>query len=291
MTTGTVVYASGVIINGKLVAPDLPGRWVPRPRLAARLSEFAADHHVVWVCATAGSGKTTAVLEAVTGGTTPVAWLTLDASDRAPGHLLSYLEAALGKVYPDLEGVASAGLAARMPHVEAAGLLADAIADRPVILVLDQLERLADASSALAVVAAFVRYSPRSLHTILCSRRELLLETHSTAAWADAIRVGEADLRFTVEEAREALALRGSVVLDAEDAVAAATGGWVTGVLFESWRSEQHAYGAGGEADPLHGYLAAHILADLSDPQRDFLVKDVALRRGQRPTQRGPRGC
>jgi DNA-binding SARP family transcriptional activator len=281
----TLVYPSGVIIKGKLVAPDLPGRWVPRPRLAARLSEFAADHHVVWVCATAGSGKTTAVLEAVTTGTTPVAWLTLDASDRAPGHLLNYLEAALGRVYPDLEGVASAGLAKRMPHVEAAGLLADAIADRPIILVLDQLERLADASSALAVVAAFVRYSPRSLHAILCSRRELLLETHSTAAWADAIRVGEADLRFTVEEAREALALRGSVVLDAEDAVAA-TGGWVTGVLFESWRSEQHAYGAGGEADPLHGYLAAHILADLSDQQRDFLIQtslcdEVNIRRSE----------
>jgi len=274
-----------VIINGKLIPPDLPRRWVQRPRLAAQLAEFAASHHVVWVCATAGAGKTTAVVEALATGATPVAWLTLDASDRAPGRLLSYLEAALGRVYPDLEGVASSALVARTPHVEAAGLLADAIADRPVVLVLDQLERLADAPKALAVISAFVRYAPRSLHTILCSRRELLLETHSTAAWADAIRVGEADLAFTVPEAREALALRGGVVLDAEGAVAA-TGGWVTGVLFEAWRSDQHVYGAGGEADPLHGYLAAHILADLDDAQRDFLVRtalcdEVNVRRSE----------
>jgi DNA-binding SARP family transcriptional activator/tetratricopeptide (TPR) repeat protein len=272
-----------VIINGKLLSPDLPRRWVPRPRLAAQLADFAATHRVVWVCATAGAGKTTAVVEALAPATSPVAWLTLDAADRAPGRLLSYLEAALVRVYPDLEGVASSALVARTPHVEAAGLLADAIADRPVVLVLDQLERLADAPKALAVIAAFVRYAPRSLHTILCSRRELVLETHSTAAWADAIRVGEADLAFTIAEAREALALRGSTALDAEGAVAA-TGGWVTGVLFEAWRSEQHVYGAGGEADPLHGYLAAHILADLDDQQRDFLIRtalcdEVTVRR------------
>ena len=267
-----MLYAGAVIINAKLIAPDLPRRWVPRPRLATRLAEFASGHHVIWVCATAGAGKTTAVVEALGDGPAPVAWLTLDDSDRAPGRLLSYLEAALARVYPDLAEVASRALVARTPHVEAAGLLADAIADRPVVLVLDQLERLADAPKALAVIGALVRYAPRSLHTVLCSRRELTLETHSTAAWADAIRVGEADLAFTVPEAREALALRGSEALDAEGAVAA-TGGWVTGVLFEAWRSEQHVYGAGGEADPLHGYLAAHILADLDDAQRDFLVR------------------
>ncbi len=274
-----------VIINGKLIAPDLPRRWVPRPRLAAQLAEFAQTHRVVWVCATAGAGKTTAVVEALSSAPMPVVWLTLDATDGAPGRLLSYLEATLGRVYPDLNGVASGALVARTPHVEAAALLADAVADRPAVVVLDQFERIAEAPKALAVVAAFLRYAPRSLHTIICSRREVALETHSTTAWADAIRVGESDLAFTVDEAREALALRGGVVLDAEGAVAA-TGGWVTGVLFEAWRSEQHVYGAGGEADPLHGYLAAHILADLNDAQRDFLIRtalcdEVNVRRSE----------
>jgi DNA-binding SARP family transcriptional activator len=279
------VYAARVIVNGKLIAPDLPRRWVPRPRLAAQLAEHAETHRVVWVCATAGAGKTTAVVEALAGVPTPVAWVTLDATDRAPGRLLSYLEASLGRVYPDLNGVASGALVARTPHVEAASLLADAVADRPIVLVLDQFERIAEAPKALAVVAALMRYAPRTLHTIICSRREVALETASTTAWTDAIRVGEAELAFTVDEARAALALRGGAVLDAEGAVAA-TGGWVTGVLFESWRSAQHVYGAGGEADPLHGYLAAHILADLDDAQRDFLIRtalceEINVRRGE----------
>lgn len=280
-----MLYVGVVIIHAKLIAPDLPRRWVPRPRLATRLAEFASSHHVVWVCATAGAGKTTAVVEALADSSSPVAWLTLDTPDGAPGRLLSYLEAALARVYPDLAEVASRALVARTPHVEAAGLLADAIGDRPVILVLDQLERVVDAPKALAVIAAFVRYAPRSLHTVLCSRREVLLETHSTSAWTDAIRIGETELAFTVPEAREAMALREGDALDAEGAVAA-TGGWVTGVLFEAWRSEQHVYGAGGEADPLHGYLAAHILADLTDAQRAFLVRtalcdEVTVRRSE----------
>jgi DNA-binding SARP family transcriptional activator len=274
-----------VVINSKLTAPDLPRLWVPRPRLAAQLADFAASHHVVWVCATAGAGKTTAVVEALSSASTPLAWLTLDTSERAPGRLLTYLEAVLGRIYPDLAGVATSALAVRTSHVETAGRLADALADRPAILVLDQLERLADAPRALAVIAAFLRYAPRSLHTVICSRRELLLETHSTAAFSDAIRVGETELAFTVDEAREALALRGVRALDAEGAVAA-TGGWVTGVLFEAWRSDQHVYGAGGEADPLHGYLAAHILADLNEEQRDFLIRtsfcaEVNVRRSE----------
>ncbi len=52
----------------------------------------------------------------------------------------------------------------------------------------------------------------------------------------------------------------------------AATGGWVTGVLFEAWRSEDHVAGAGGEADPLHGYLASQILDKLTDDERELLV-------------------
>ncbi|MTD53276.1 BTAD domain-containing putative transcriptional regulator [Amycolatopsis pithecellobii] len=272
-----------MIINAKLVAPDLPRAWVRRPRLATRIADVVTSGHTVWVCATAGAGKTTAVVEALSGGPVPVAWLTLDSSDQAPGRLLNYLEAALARVYPDLAGVAGCALAARTPHIDTAGLLADAIADRPVVLVLDQLERLADAPKALAIIAALARYAPRSLRLVLCSRRELTLDTPSTAAWADVIRVGEADLAFTVAEAGAALALRGGGELDAEGAVAA-TGGWVTGVLFEAWRSDQHVHGAGGEADPLHGYLAAHILADLNDVQREFLVRtalcdEVTVRR------------
>ena len=56
-----------------------------------------------------------------------------------------------------------------------------------------------------------------------------------------------------------------------------ATGGWVTGVLFEAWRSAEHVPGMGGEADPLHGYLSAQMLGELCDADRDFLIETAIL--------------
>ena len=82
---------------------------------------------VVWVAATAGAGKTTAVVEAGRYIDRPIAWLTLDATDAAPGRLVTYLEAALTRRAPQVDGVGTGALARRIPHAEAAGLLAEAV--------------------------------------------------------------------------------------------------------------------------------------------------------------------
>ena len=88
--------------------------------------------------------------------------------------------------------------------------------------------------------------------------------------------IGDADLTFTPREAAEALAEVGKQDVDPESVVQA-TGGWVTGVLFEAWRSEEHVPGMGGEADPLHGYLSAQMLAELGPADRKFLIETAVL--------------
>jgi ATP/maltotriose-dependent transcriptional regulator MalT len=55
------------------------------------------------------------------------------------------------------------------------------------------------------------------------------------------------------------------------------TGGWVTGVLFEAWRSEEHTAVVGGGADPLHGYISSRILEELPRTDREFLVTTSVL--------------
>jgi len=49
-------------------------------------------------------------------------WLTVDRPDRAPGRLLTYLEAALERQRAGARHVATGALAAGIPHAEAAGL-------------------------------------------------------------------------------------------------------------------------------------------------------------------------
>src|SRR5215213_750891 len=150
------------------------------------------------------------------------------------------------------------------------GLLAEATAGDPLLLVVDGMERLSGHDAALAVVGALVRYAPANLGIALLSRSEVALELGERGTVGNVATVGEAQLAFTPDEAAEALARAGRTGVDPARAVAD-TGGWVTGVLFEAWRSADHVQGVGGEADPLHGYLASQILSRLEPSARELL--------------------
>jgi DNA-binding SARP family transcriptional activator len=262
------------VIHGKLTVPPLPERRVERPRLERSLAALIERNRVVVVSATPGAGKTTAVAAAVRLVERPVAWLTLDRTDAAPGRLVTYLEAALSRPLPQLSGVARGALAAGIAHAEAAGLLAEAVGDASVILVLDELERVGDSSEPWDVVEAFLRYAPPGTRFVLISRRAM--PTALTALDGSVAVLGEEELAFTPAEAADALTALGEAEIDAAEVVDA-TGGWVTGVLFEAWRSAGHVAGVGGESDPLHGYLASHILDQLEPADRNFLVATSLL--------------
>jgi DNA-binding SARP family transcriptional activator len=258
----------------KSVVPPIPPEVVPRPRVEERLGELIARHRVVLVVATAGAGKTTAAAAAAGRLAQPVAWLSLDDTDVAPGRLVTYLDAAIGQALPGNAGVAVSAMSANVPHAEAAGLLSSSVEGQPLVIVVDQLERLRDNAEAWAVLESFVRHSGPGLRFVLLSR-QFLPAGRLDPAGLDVGFLGESALAFTAEEAAGALNRRGVADVDPRRAVDE-TGGWVTGVLFEAWRSADHLPGLGGEADPLYGYLSAHILDQLDPRDRDFLI-DTAL--------------
>jgi ATP/maltotriose-dependent transcriptional regulator MalT/DNA-binding SARP family transcriptional activator len=265
------------VIQAKVRPPPSPEGEVHRPRVEDALATLIERHRTVVVSATAGAGKTTAVAAALRRLARRVAWLTLDWTDTAPGRLVRYVEAALGGTLPAVSRVASDALSARIPHPEAVGLLVEAVGDAPVVLVVDELDRLGDAAEAWAVLEALTRYAPASMRIVLISRRELPgTMVAQGARMSDVAVVSDETLAFTADEAGAALARLGEPRIDAGAAVAV-TGGWVTGVLFEAWRYGEHVAGTGGEADPLHGYLSAHILERLPDADREFLTGNALL--------------
>ena len=262
------------IVRAKLAVPTLPDARVDRPRLDDRIAALLDRDRIVVVSATAGSGKTTAVAAAIRRLDVPVAWLTLDRSDTAPGRLLTYLEAALARVAPDIVGTATRALSVGVPHAEAAGILAEALRGHRAVFVLDELERLGDVRPAWNVIETLLRYAPEGLSFVLISRRAIPFKALPAPAAAAAIV--DAELAFTAAEAAQALQLHGEAPTD-EQAVVDATGGWVTGVLFESWRWAGDLAEAGGAVDPLHGYLAAHIVGELDPADREFLQTTAVL--------------
>jgi DNA-binding SARP family transcriptional activator/tetratricopeptide (TPR) repeat protein len=265
------------VIRGRITPPSLPSRLLSRPRLEHTVARLIDDHPLVCIYATAGSGKTTVVLQAARATGRPLAWFSTDRTDAATGRLLTYLEASIAEQVPEVAGVAATALAARAPHREVAGLLAEAIGDVPLLLVLDDLEQLARAEGAVAVLSAFLRYLPPTARVVLVGRAELSVELGPPAAAQRRVAaIGEGDLAFTLEEVSEALAAAGCLDID-PGSVLQLTGGWVAGVLFEAWRSEEHVPGVGGEADPLHGYLSSQILSELKPAECEFLIVTSVL--------------
>jgi ATP/maltotriose-dependent transcriptional regulator MalT len=82
------------VIRRKIIVPDTPVGAVPRERLDGLLCQLVDAHRVVAVTATAGAGKSVAVAHASRKFKRPVAWLSVDATDAAPGRLVTYLEEA-----------------------------------------------------------------------------------------------------------------------------------------------------------------------------------------------------
>lgn len=263
------------VVRGRVQPPPLGPSVVERPRLEEEIGKLIEDYRAVMVMASAGAGKTTAVLQAARRTGRPLAWLSVDRTDGDTGHLLLYLEATLAAQVPEMEDVATAAMSAGLPHVEVAALLAEEIGDVPLLLVIDDLERVASSEDAVAVLSNFARFMPEAARLVLVGRRDVAIDLGSDAIGAVA-GIGEGELAFTEDEAAVALKLAKSPDVDAAAALEA-TGGWVAGVLFEAWRSAEHVPGMGGEADPLHGYLASQILGDLPSDEHDFLVVTSVL--------------
>lgn len=265
------------IIQRKVTPPPLPETVVPRPRIESLLARLIEQHRIVCVYASPGAGKTTAVRQAARRLGRPLAWLSVDTTDLATGRLLTYLAAALAPEVTATTKIAEAALGAQLPHTEVAGLLAEAVGDRSLLIVLDDLEQLSHDQNALSVISSFARYVPQSARLLMVSRSPLPFGATSAAPFRSWIAaVGEEDLAFTIQEAADALSIVGKPDVDPVEAVVE-TGGWVTGVLFEAWRSADHIIGIGGQADPLHGYLTTQILDQLSAEEREFLIKTSVL--------------
>jgi DNA-binding SARP family transcriptional activator len=267
---------AALLLDAKTRRPSVREAAVNRPRVSELILSRLMNSEVLWVTATAGSGKTTSLVHALDEHHDPVAWLRLDETDTSPGRFLVYLERTLLHALPELSPMVEPTLERGISHAECAGLLAQSIGDQKLVVVFDDVERIEGSAAVCDTLGAFLRYCSPTSSIILVARREVDLGLVSAAVDGRVAYVGESDLAFSVAEAHGALAGLDLGDVDAEVAVRA-TGGWVTGVLFETWRSVEHVHGSGGEADPLSSYLSSEIMAALDPGLREFLVETSIL--------------
>lgn len=219
--------------------PDLPAGVVPRPRVTRRILQALAGRPVLVVAASAGAGKTTAVLQAARSLPGPAAWIPLG-----------------GLATGDLASEALRGRLARAVPATGTGSL-----------VVDGLEHIAGRAAAEDALSALVLQPPPRLRLVLVTRAD---PPEGIAGLGDVHRVAfldDADLAFDVSEA--ARALRPAGLEEQAHFRVRAMKGWVTGVLHDWWATDP----AAGRLD----LLCAGLLRQLTAAEAALLVATSVL--------------
>jgi LuxR family maltose regulon positive regulatory protein len=265
--------------------PPWPGRgMVPRAALLERLLAASAIR-LLCVTAPPGYGKTTLLAQWAERHSGRVAWVSLDRRDNDPVVLLSYLAVALDRVEPVDPGalriLASPGpapVASLVPRF-AAGLSSMA---RPVTVVLDNLEVLANRDSLDAVAEVALRL-PAGSQLALASRARPALPEALTRPGGQLLEVGPGELAMDGQEARALLEHAGVRPSDAQVAeLLERTEGWPVGLYLASAATAAQGQPVGaGTAFTGNGQAAgqppAGLLARLSEPTVTFLTRTAVL--------------
>ncbi len=262
---------------------------IERPRLRARL-EQVAHARLCTVVAGPGYGKSTLLR----GWARDVgaAWLTLEAGHRRLASLAPALMGIIRAREASLprEVAIESGRGGEPETPERALAVASAIAEAvresgtgELIVVIDDVHRLAEDDPGAALLAALTRQAPERMHLVLSGRREPPFPIERLRGGGAVLGLDAADLAFDLDEVSDLL----EATLDVGDAalaesVLAVTAGWPVAVRLaaEALRSD----GAAARQDviaaldrpggPLFAYLAAELMA--TEPQVSRLLRTVS---------------
>lgn len=269
---------------------------VARPRLL-RLLDEGSTGPVTLVAAPAGWGKTTLLASWVrlTGaaqetGPGPVvpdagaapavagpepAWVSVETGDDGE-RLWAYLAAALrAATGPDDDGP----VPDRPPRPDQLEALAAALAtaDRPVLLVLDDLHRITD-PAALAGLEFLLRHAEQRLRLVVGARAGLPLALHRLRLAGELTEIGPDDLAFTDDEVADLLTAHGAALpASAVHRLRERTGGWpaalrIAALAVRGQADPERWVGQfGGDQPEIAGYLQEEVLAAIDPTDRDLL--------------------
>ena len=291
------------LLQTKLFIPSLRPNLVPRPRLVRRLNEgLCLGHRMSLICAPAGFGKTTLILEWLQSleketlshlDHADVVWFSIDDVDNDPVQFLTYLIAAFQQTYSSIGQTAQRLLhAPQTPPVHSLVtlLINDLVAaGKPLLLVLDDYQ-LITASAVHQVVQFFLDNQPPCVHLVVGTREVPPLPLPRLRARGQLTEIQEQDLRFTAEEASSFLnqAMRLRLSDRAVDALQARTEGWIAGLQlaalalqeeYDDRKTAAFITNFTGDDRYVMDYLITEVLQQQSEVTRAFLRQTSVLER------------
>lgn len=281
-------FPGSSLFRSKLRAPATPELFVRRRRLLALLDEVS-QAPLTLVVAPAGAGKTSLLASWMAESSTPAAWLSLDEMDRDGAQFWTGVIAALETLVVGCGERATATLQRPGDLLEAVGTLLDDLEEEsqpPMVLVIDDVHIVDDATITAASLALFVQHLPPWLHVVLSARRTPDLPIDRMRARGQLGEVHLAELRFLQEEAEDMLTrLAPSLPEDQVDDAVRRAGGWAAGIQLSalaarSARAQHGVMTQGGEGELLvEDYIWGEVLAAESPDLVETLVDTAVVER------------
>lgn len=273
----------------KVLLPQRRADTLRRPRLVDFLHQHI-DRRLVLVCAPAGYGKTTLLVDFAHDVAIPVCWYALGPADADIRVFLEYLIAAIRERFPDFgrqtEAVlrGTADLSKELSAVIGT-LVSEMHAAIPeyFILALDDFHTVDSSEQVNTALDLLIYHLPENCHIIVSSRAIPRLTLSRLAAHRQVAGLGNSDLRFTAEEVKRLLSENYKVLLPAKtaEALAVESEGWIAGIILTThtmWQglleSIIRAKGAGGE---VFDYLASEVFAQQPEDVQRFLLGSSVL--------------
>ncbi|MFC8194691.1 LuxR C-terminal-related transcriptional regulator [Streptomyces sp. NPDC060006] len=273
-------------LRTRFAVPKRPAMFLRRERLVEHLDQSLLTP-LTLVNGAAGAGKTLLVADWARGRDESVAWLTTDSADQPAGMFWAYLFQALHACGVPLSAeTADPAEVNRVDHRLLSRLAADLGArDRPVIVVLDQYDRVT--APEIAEQLEFVlHHAGRGLRLVLVTRTEPLLPLHRYRAAGDMTEIRDAELALTPAEAAALLEMHGlRLPAPAADALVERTRGWAAGVrlcaLAAREAPDPATYLKEFEADrsTVADFLLAEVLKQQTPETQDLLLRVSVLDR------------
>ncbi|MFD8535131.1 LuxR C-terminal-related transcriptional regulator [Streptomyces rubrogriseus] len=275
----------GPYLRTRFALPSRPATFLRRQRLVVHLNQALRTPLTV-INGAAGSGKTLLTADWAAGLRLPVAWLTVEAGDHPPGVFWAYVFESLRVYGARAGGTPAPADSSGVGHRLLASLAAELNAlDRPVVLVLDEYDRMTNPEVAEQLEFVLHHAGP-GLHLVLVTRTEPLLPLHRYRASGDLTEIRGSELSFTPKEADALLRLHGLQLAEhAASALVDRTRGWAAGLRLcalaarDSTDPEQYLKEFEADHSTVADFLLSEVLKGRTQEEQDLLLRISVLDR------------
>jgi LuxR family maltose regulon positive regulatory protein len=260
--------------------PRRQPKLVHRPRLLDQLHQNI-QRKLTFVCAPAGYGKTTLLIDFAEDADARVAWCRLGPEDVSLGYFFRHLTLALREIYPkfgDAFEAVSFQEAAASPRTLVVELVNEIVAsvDDFTLLILDDYHIVCEELAIVGFVEQLLDLLPDHLRLIISSRSIYGIPSASLFISEELAVIGTDDLCFRVDEVRDLARRRFRLRLTDEQAeeITSQSQGWIISILLvmRDWKPSTIIPRLARVREHIYDYLTKEVYSRLSADIKEFLL-------------------